>query len=158
MNSYIPASSDCMFPRKSGVAVDRIVIHTMEGTYRGTILWFQKPGRPVPTAAHYLFSISGDVCQMVADDKKCLHANSYNSRSIGFEHEGRAADGVFPDMMLRTSAQCAAILCRKFKIPPDRKHIIGHNEVPGATHTDPGPHWPWDKYMALVAEAYAAKG
>jgi len=158
MHSYTPASPDCVFTRKSGVAIDRIVIHTMEGTYRGTIAWFQKSKRPVPTAAHYLFSTTGDVCQMVTDDKKCLHANSYNSRSIGFEHEGRAAAAVFPDAMLRISAQCAAVLCHKFGIPPDREHIIGHNEVPGATHTDPGPHWPWDKYMALVTEAYAVKG
>lgn len=155
MNSYAPAARDCIYTRKAGVAVDRIVIHTMEGTYKGTISWFQKPGRPVPTAAHYLFSIHGDVCQMVADEKKCLHANSYNSRSIGFEHEGHAADTVFPEEMLLASARCAAALCRKFRIPMDRQHIIGHNEVPDATHTDPGAHWPWDRYMDMVYKASA---
>ena len=35
----------------------------------------------------------------------------------------------------------------------DRKHIIGHVEVPGTDHTDPGPHWDWDRYMRLVREA-----
>ncbi|MGW5821646.1 N-acetylmuramoyl-L-alanine amidase, partial [Streptomyces noursei] len=23
-------------------------------------------------------------------------------------------------------------------------------EVPGTDHTDPGPHWDWDRYLALV--------
>jgi uncharacterized protein YgiM (DUF1202 family) len=32
----------------------------------------------------------------------------------------------------------------------DRSRIIGHNEVPGATHTDPGPYFNWSYYMSLV--------
>lgn len=150
---YRPAAVDCIYPRRPSVAVDRIVIHTMEGTYRGTIAWFQTRGRMPPTAAHYLFSKAGDVCQMVPDHLKCYHATVYNDRSIGFEHEGYAADQVFAEPMLVASARCAAVLCKKFSIPIDRQHIVGHVEVPGATHTDPGPCWPWGHYMDLVLAA-----
>lgn len=27
---------------------------------------------------------------------------------------------------------------------------MGHSEVPGNDHTDPGPYWDWDYYMSLV--------
>ena len=35
----------------------------------------------------------------------------------------------------------------------ERAHIIGHHEVPGTDHTDPGPHWDWDLYIRLVNSA-----
>ncbi len=43
-------------------------------------------------------------------------------------------------------------------MPIDRKHIIGHAEVPApgggrggsSHHTDPGPHWNWRRYIRLV--------
>src|SRR2546429_476351 len=35
-------------------------------------------------------------------------------------------------------------------VPAARSHIIGHNEVPGTDHSDPGPTWNWTYYMSLV--------
>ena len=43
-------------------------------------------------------------------------------------------------------------------MPIDRKHIIGHAQVPApgggrggsSHHTDPGPHWNWRRYIRLV--------
>ncbi|WP_435879105.1 hypothetical protein [Streptomyces griseoluteus] len=32
----------------------------------------------------------------------------------------------------------------------DRTHIVGHSEVPGNDHTDPGPYGDWSYYMSLV--------
>lgn len=169
--SSINAHADGIFRRKPGVKLDRIVIHTIEGSYKGCIAWFQQgnPPRSVVTAAHYIISRNGDVCQMVPDAAKCYHAGGYNSRSIGIEHEARiepwpvrrdAAGTVkpppfptndFPDALLITSARVVAALCRDYAIPADREHIVGHNEVPGATHTDPGMKWPWDAYMHYIA-------
>ncbi|MET9133681.1 hypothetical protein [Streptomyces antibioticus] len=45
---------------------------------------------------------------------------------------------------------------RRYGIPVDREHIVGHVEVPGTDHTDPGEHWDWDRYMKLVAAAHTA--
>lgn len=48
-------------------------------------------------------------------------------------------------------------LAHRYSIPLDRAHIIGHDNVQGTTaggvaamHTDPGPYWDWNHYMALV--------
>lgn len=159
--SSTPASPDAIRDRRPGVALDRVVIHTAEGTFHGTIAWFATPGRTLATAAHYVISQAGDVCQMVPDGKKAIHAGStteanWNDRSIGIEHEGHAADASFPEAMLRASACVVAHLCKTYGIPADREHIVGHVEVPhkpsDSFHHDPGPNWPWDAYMAFVAE------
>jgi hypothetical protein len=52
----------------------------------------------------------------------------------------------------RASARLAAWLCRRSLIPIDRNHIIGHAEVPGADHTDPGRYWNWPLYLQLVRQ------
>jgi hypothetical protein len=38
----------------------------------------------------------------------------------------------------------------RYGIPKDRAHIVGHVEVPGNDHTDPGPNWDWTRYMQYV--------
>lgn len=152
MGRFASAAADCIHDRK-GRKIDTIVIHTMQGSLAGTIATFQKAGRPVPTAAHYCIGLDGEVVQMVPDDKACWHAGNmeYNLRSLGIEHAGWVDDGKPPtDAMLRASAKVVAVLCKKYGIPVDRQHIIGHVEVPRATHQDPGAEWDWAAYMDLV--------
>jgi N-acetyl-anhydromuramyl-L-alanine amidase AmpD len=156
MGTFKSASPDAIRTRNAKYKIDRIVIHTMQGSLNGTVTWFQTPGRDVPTAAHYCIGEDGTIVQMVPDDRKALHAGSkteagWNDRSIGIEHAGWVDDGKPPpEAMLTASARVVAVLCRKYGIPMDRQHIIGHAEVPGATHTDPGAEWPWETYMAKV--------
>ena len=164
MGRFVSAAADAIRTRKAGIPVDRVIIHTMQGTLSGSIAWFATAGRAVPTAAHYLIGVDGEIVQMVHDDRKALHAGSHsqpnwNDRSLGIEHAGWVDDGKPPsEAMLLSSARVTAILCRKFSIPVDRQHIIGHSEVPGATHTDPGAEWPWVHYMELVIAARAVLG
>src|SRR5205823_6606113 len=40
-------------------------------------------------------------------------------------------------------------------IAKDRQHIIGHVEVPGATHTDPGHFFNWPKFMQYLLNGAA---
>jgi MYXO-CTERM domain-containing protein len=77
---------------------------------------------------------------------------TYNQESIGIEHEGFVADPGrwYTDAMYESSARLVRHLAATYSIPLDRAHIIGHVEVPGATHTDPGGGWDWDRFMALV--------
>jgi len=56
----------------------------------------------------------------------------------------------FTKRMYAASARLTAWCCKRHKIPVDRRYIIGHSQVPGATHTDPGRYWNWDRYMKLV--------
>ncbi|GAA3544728.1 hypothetical protein GCM10022419_026160 [Nonomuraea rosea] len=138
--------------RETSYNIDRVVIHVTQGSYAGTISWFQNPSAQV--SAHYVVkSSSGAITQMVRDKDVAWHAgnSTYNNRSIGIEHEGFVADASwFTDAMYRASAALTRALCDKYGIPKTRTGIIGHNEVPGATHTDPGSHWNWTTYMNYV--------
>lgn len=161
----LKAAPDTYRARKKGVALDRIVIHTMQGSFSGCARWFATPnrrdknGNSIPTSAHYLVSVKGEVQQMVDDENAAYHAGSkiepnWNDRSIGIEHEGWVEDPAkwYTDAMLVSSAKLVKQLCIKHSIPIDRTHIIGHAEVPQGKggHTDPGSGWPWDRYIQLV--------
>ncbi|WP_433414071.1 N-acetylmuramoyl-L-alanine amidase [Microtetraspora malaysiensis] len=138
--------------RPSAYAIDRVVIHVTQGSYAGSISWFQNPSAQV--SAHYVVkSSNGEITQMVREKDVAWHAGSwsYNTRSIGIEHEGYISEASwFTDAMYRASAALTRAICDKYGIPKDRAHIIGHNEVPGATHTDPGSYWNWTTYMNYV--------
>ncbi|MEU4835417.1 N-acetylmuramoyl-L-alanine amidase [Streptosporangium sp. NPDC023615] len=137
--------------------IDRVVVHVTQGAYAGAISWFQNPAARV--SAHYVVrSSDGDITQTVREKDVAWHAGnwSYNTRSIGIEHEGFVSDASwFTDAMYRASAALTRAVCDRYGIPKDRAHIIGHHQVPGATHTDPGSHWDWARYMRYVTGSTA---
>jgi N-acetyl-anhydromuramyl-L-alanine amidase AmpD len=138
--------------RPDDFEIDRVVIHVVQGSYPTALKVFRDPLHGAAT--HYVVRKDGHVAQMIRELDVAYHAGnrSYNERSIGIEHEGfvdRPQD--FTDAMYRGSAKLTADICVRRGIPVDREHIVGHVEVPGADHTDPGPHWDWPKYMKLVA-------
>ena len=130
--------------------ISTVVIHVTQGSYAGTISWFQNPDAQV--SAHYVVrSSDGEVTQMVADADTAWHARSANPSSLGIEHEGFVDDPAwFTDAMYRSSAALTTWLCDTYGLAKTRDVVVGHNEVPGNDHTDPGPHWDWDYYMSLV--------
>jgi hypothetical protein len=138
--------------RPTSYPVKYVVIHMTQETYADTISLFQNPSAKV--SAHYVFrSSDGAVTQMVREKDIAWHAGNwtYNTQSIGIEHEGFVDNPAwFTDAMYRASAKLTRTLADRYGIPKDRSHIIGHVEVPGATHTDPGPNWNWTYYMQLV--------
>ncbi|NUW32512.1 N-acetylmuramoyl-L-alanine amidase [Nonomuraea sp. SMC257] len=138
--------------RPTGDKIDRIVIHVTQGSYAGTISWFQTGPRPNPTSAHYVIrSSDGQITQMVREKNRAFHAGNYNRRSVGIEHEGYVNNASwFTDQMYRSSAALTRSIADRYGIPKDRSHIVGHNQVPGSDHTDPGPNWNWTKYMSYV--------
>ncbi|MFD9263250.1 N-acetylmuramoyl-L-alanine amidase, partial [Streptomyces sp. NPDC059538] len=123
----------------------------------GSVQAFKNPFHRA--SAHYMVRGDGHVEQLVREMDVAFHAanRSMNERSIGIEHVGfveRPQD--FTDAMYAASARLAADVCHRYGIPVDRTHLVGHSEVPGADHTDPGPHWDWDRYIRMVREARAA--
>ncbi|MGW1447016.1 N-acetylmuramoyl-L-alanine amidase [Micromonospora sp. NPDC002411] len=152
--AWAPASTSnyTVASRPGSHQVNRIVIHTAQGSYSGTVGWFQNPA--AQASAHYTFrSSDGAVTQSVREKDIAWHAGNwtYNTQSIGIEHEGFVDNAAWlTDAMYRASAALTRSLATKYGIPKDRAHIIGHNEVPGATHTDPGPNWNWTYYLQLV--------
>jgi hypothetical protein len=143
--------------------VNMIVIHSTESSYSAAKAAFQDPTRLA--SAHYLISRTGRIAQMVLEQDIAWHAGNwdYNTRAIGIEHEGYAGvPGSFTLVEYRTSAHLAASICSRWGVPMDRKHVIGHYEVPDPNnpalggglehHWDPGPYWDWNYFMYKAKE------
>jgi len=153
---WVAASSSNwrMADRPDDFGIDRVIIHVTQGSYESAVKVFQNPAHGAAT--HYIVRQDGRVTQMIRELDVAFHAGNrdFNERSVGIEHEGfvdRPKD--FTDAMYEASARLTARICARYDIPVDRKHIIGHVEVPGTDHTDPGPHWDWKRYIPLVREA-----
>jgi MYXO-CTERM domain-containing protein len=146
---FIPASTSNYVAGGMGT-VQYVVVHTMQGSYEGSINWFQNPDAQV--SAHFCVrSSDGEITQMVHLADRAWHVGTQNSWSIGIEHEGFVDDASwYTFAMYSRSAELARWLADHFGLPLDRQHILGHVELPDQTHTDPGPNWNWDLYMALV--------
>ena len=67
-------------------------------------------------------------------------------------------DGWYTEAMYQSSARLVATMADRYGMKKDRTRIIGHSEVPGATHHDPGPKWNWDYYMSLVRHDWERAG
>ena len=161
---------------RAGQTIDRIVIHitsSVQSPHLGS--WFQNPDSDA--SSHYMVDQLGVVRQFVSEADTAWHAGNkaMNRRSIGIEHVAVEQGGVdYPrrngtmqhfdylapsDVEYATSAGLVAHLCRKYNLTPDRTTIIGHSEAnPNTTHTAcPNGAWDWDRYMGLVAAAYAVQ-
>ncbi|MFF0322093.1 N-acetylmuramoyl-L-alanine amidase [Nonomuraea angiospora] len=139
-------------------SVDYIVIHDTEGSYQGVPSLIRNPRY---VSWHYTIrSRDGHVAQHVATNDIAWHAGNWdvNTRSIGIEHEGYLAKGTwYTEAMYRSSAKLVRYLAGKYRIPLNRAHILGHDNVPGTTpkmvagmHEDPGPYWDWSHYFDLL--------
>lgn len=146
--------------RPKDLKIDYIVIHDTEEGYDQTRQEFTDPTAAV--SAHYVLrSSDGQITQMVRTKDIAWQAGNWgmNSHSIGVEHEGYEAQGAtwYTEPMYEQSARLVRYLTKRFGIPVDRGHIIGHENVPAtsaagtaAMHTDPGPYWDWDHYLDLI--------
>ena len=146
---------------RGGFKPEAVVIHIMEGTLRGTDAWFANPASKV--SAHYGIGKDGTIHQYVLEADQAWHAGrvysatwaglrrgvSPNRNTIGIEHEGTATD-VWPEAMLKASAELIRDICARWAIPIDRAHVVGHREI-YARKTCPGVIVDLD---ALVARAH----
>ncbi|MET7287483.1 N-acetylmuramoyl-L-alanine amidase [Streptomyces sp. NPDC005573] len=144
--------------RPDDYAVDRVVVHVTQGGYASAVKVFQDPAHEA--AAHYIVRRDGRITQLVRELDVAFHAGNreFNERSVGIEHEGFVEDASsFTDAMYAASARLTAAICGRYGMAADREHVIGHVQVPGTDHTDPGPHWDWERYMKLVRQARTAR-
>lgn len=136
-----------------------IVIHDTEATYDQSIDIVSDITNFV-SWNYTVRSEDGHIAQhLEAKDVGWQAGNWYmNAHSIGIEHEGKAGNGTwFTEAMYRNSADLVRYLARKYDIPRDRSHIVGHDQVPGtlpgstqSMHWDPGPYWDWEHYFDLL--------
>lgn len=131
-------------------------------------------GKRIDQRASAHFSIdSNSIVQSVQTKDIAWAARSVGNRyGVHLEHAGRAAQSAsdwaddYSQAMLRLSAGLAAFLCQKFALPlqwltPEalrhgERGITGHTQISqawGGTHTDPGPNFPINWYLANVKAA-----
>lgn len=157
--------------------INLIVIHTMEApetpkTAENVAMWFGgKTAYEAPMAsAHYCID-SENTIQCVRLTDVAWHAPGANNNGIGIEHAGYAnqspeqwEDEASQDILKR-SVSLVAKLCHEYAIPIIRltprelaagqSGLCGHFDATvafssGKGHTDPGPGFPWGKYLDQV--------
>src|SRR6056297_514524 len=120
-----------------------IVIHTVQGSMKSAINTFSSPRLDHPRSAHYVIGMSGEIVKSVDPRYIAWHTGTspigspgpyeskvLNYNSIGVEHGGFVDDPEFPtEEQYMTSAALTRYLCDKYRIPIDREHIVGHDEI-----------------------------
>ncbi|MFI6405489.1 N-acetylmuramoyl-L-alanine amidase [Streptomyces sp. NPDC050548] len=153
--------------RPASQSIKYIVIHDTEGQWEGVLNLVQDP--TYVSWNYTIRSSDGLIAQHVKAKDVAWHAGNWyiNAKSIGIEHEGflAAPDSWYTEAMYRSSARLVKYLTKKYGIPLDRQHILGHDNVPGPTtstvpgmHTDPGPYWDWAHYFALLGHPFEQTG
>lgn len=126
------------------VKIDRIVIHHNAGTSdeNARRTWYTSTG--VGTSAHYQVTPT-KIWGCVGEESVAYHSGNYsmNQRSIGIEHLNStvAPTWLIAEETYKNSAKLIADICKRYNIPLDRRHIIGHREVsatacPGGINID----------------------
>lgn len=166
-----PSASWVASPNYSnrGQSISHVTIHTMQGSYSGSISWFLNPSSNA--SAHYMVrSSDGQVTQMVRESKKAWHARSANPYTIGIEHEGYVSNPAwYTESLYNSSADITMHICDTYNVdcsqaysgsasssvnPISQSYTVkGHQHFPDQTHTDPGVYWDWSKYAGLVSGA-----
>jgi len=156
-------------------AVNKIVIHDTEGGWDASVSTLQyDSGKSV----HYIVDADGSrVGQFRPETDTTWHAGNYyyNETSIGIEHVGFASDTAgYSDGLYDTSRELVKSIRARWNVPLDRKHIVGHYQIPNGNniaedsppcgdtldacensanyggagnHRDPGYYWQWCQYM-----------
>jgi len=167
-----PAAS-CNYSARTA-AISHVTIHTTQGSYAGSISWFQNCQAGV--SAHYVIrSSDGQVTQMVRESDKAWHVGNSNGYTIGIEHEGyiNAPATWYTSAMYNASAAltrdilASRGLSQKVfdgsggwnAVPSDSLYNVkGHVNYASQSHTDPGSGWDWARYKSLVAGGTSGGG
>ncbi len=147
---------------------EAIVIHIMEGSLSGTDSWFKNPASKV--SAHYGIGLNGEVHQYVAEINTAWHAGRVNAPSwqlikhasngqfinpnfytVGIEHEGNESSN-WTDAMYNSSSEMVRTICKRWNIPIDRNHVIGHHEI-YSLKTCPGNRVDFNKLIAMASDS-----
>lgn len=135
--------------RPSSYPIQYVVIHKVQGSAASAASWFQNSA--ANASAHFTYNNSSGYCyQSVREADIGWHAGNwtYNTKSIGIEHGGWVTSNDTSNACYQESAKETKSTIIYYSVLHNRTRILGHNEVPGATHTDPGVYWNWSYYMA----------
>ncbi len=99
-------------------------------------------------SAHYLIKESGEVFQLVEDQKVAWHAgvsswhgkSRINQNSIGIELDN-LGNREFSEVQMRSCIKLCSILAKKYNLP--KENFIGHSDIAPERKIDPGIFFDW---------------
>jgi N-acetylmuramoyl-L-alanine amidase len=154
-------------PGRSGYRPRAVVIHIMQGTLEDTDSWFATTRSQV--SAHYGVAADGRVHQYVQEGDTAWHAGRIASPSwallkpgvnpnlytIGIEHEGWSGR-VWSDATMEASATLLGEIAKRWGIPLDRQHVVGHCDIYALKPFCPGTGVDLDALIRLAEQAAVA--
>ncbi len=159
--NVVPDVAPCTYNsanRPVDFPIRQLVIHDIEGTVQDALNVFQDPNSFV--SVQYIVDTDGTIYQSLHEKDVPFAAGNlwYNEHTINIEHAGVDATGFlwYNATEYLASAKLVAHLLRKYGIPLDHDHVIGHSDIPGPNlantpnHVDPGPYWLWGYYFGLI--------
>jgi N-acetyl-anhydromuramyl-L-alanine amidase AmpD len=169
---YVPAK----YIGKKRAKTRLVTIHDMEApeldkTAENVARYFQNPD--YPSSAHICVD-NNSIVQCVKDSYIAYGAGGGNDDAIHIELAGYGAQKKsdwldhYSIACLALGADAAAQYCLKYELPPvkltnqqllaGKAGIVGHDQITTvykiSTHTDPGPFFPWPRFMAMVRAFY----
>jgi N-acetyl-anhydromuramyl-L-alanine amidase AmpD len=168
--TWLPSSN--FDPGRAGTPLDLIILHTTEASFESALSWLRGEAAGSSnreSSSHYLISADGSrIAQLVREADTAWGAGNlaYNRRAVNIEQEGYADQGHFSDGLYRSVGDLVGRIAARHHIPLDRKHVIGHMEVPDPNepalsggvdhHHDPGLHYDFARLLAIAAAAVTA--
>jgi N-acetyl-anhydromuramyl-L-alanine amidase AmpD len=174
---WMPSPESNFSYGRGGKRVLWVIIHTTEGGFASSVNWLRNPASRA--SAHYVVGRDQPtepvrIAQLVSEEDTAWTAGNYavNQASVNVELVGYARrNPPVEEETLRVGAALVARICQRHRVPLRRvtregilagiPGIAGHVDVPdpaqpqygggSGRHTDPGPYFPWDRFLALVA-------
>jgi len=170
--AYVPSPN--FDDRPAGSVIDLLVVHNISlppGQFGGPGIIDLFTNRLDPNAhpyyrqiaqakvsSHFLIRRNGELIQFVPCARRAWHAGQSewrgrsrcNDFSIGIEVEG-TDDQAFADAQYAMLARLAFVLRSKYSI----QDCVGHSDIatPPGRKTDPGPHFDWARFRAMLERA-----
>lgn len=163
MIDIIQAPTMNFTPGRYSRKIIAIVCHITAGLMPGCLSWMRNP--KAQASAHYLVTKKGEIYQLVQDGDTAWHAGFVNKPSwdlydgsnpnrytLGIEFECLSG-GELTEPQYQAGLNLIGMLSKKYQIPLDTKHIIGHYRIDAVNRpNDPGPNFPWTRLFNDLKE------